>query len=178
MKRIEWDQYFMMLAKMAATRSTCMSRPVGAVLVKDNRVVATGYNGAVPNASHCIDQQTCFRRACKVPDNLKNMYCKSNHAEANIIAQAAKSPVDIYGSKLYITLYPCYTCAKLLCSAGISRVYYETKYESVNVRDTFNTNFIEDGLLVCSYLPIETETLSYIKPYIVGITSKRTLKSE
>ena len=179
MNRPAWNQYFMMLAKLAATRSTCISRPVGAVLVKNNHVLATGYNGSIAGAPHCTEQEQCFRRQQKVPDDVKHIYCRSSHAEANIVAQAAKSSVDIFGSILFTTLYPCYTCYKLLCSAGVSTVYYESKYESVNVDQNFNKIFMEDnGPITFSKLTIDSDTLTYIMGYIISPTSIRTLKSE
>jgi dCMP deaminase len=167
-----------MLAKLAATRSTCISRPVGAVLVKNNHVLATGYNGSISGAAHCIEEEKCFRRAQDVPDDVKHLYCRSSHAEANIVAQAAKYAIDSSDSTLFITLYPCYTCYKLLCSAGIKTVYYESKYESVNVGDTFNKNFIENGPIQFFKLTISTDTLRYIIPRISEYTSTRNLKSE
>jgi len=179
MKRIGWNQYFMMLAKLASSRSTCISRPVGCVLVKNNHVLATGYNGSISGAPHCIEQEKCFRRQQEVPDDVKHLYCRSSHAEANIVAQAAKYAIDSFDSTLFITLYPCYTCYKLLCTAGIRTIYYESKYESVNVGANFNKIFIEDnGPITFSQLTIDPETLTYTMKHLVEPTSVRNLKSE
>ncbi len=128
--RPNWDEYFMVLAKIAATRSTCLSRPTGAVIVKDKQVLSTGYNGSMPGVAHCNDEGQCFRRRTGAKDAGKYDNCRSIHAEANAIAQAAKRGVSIEGSSVYITLYPCYVCTKLMASAGIKKIYYEYEYKS------------------------------------------------
>lgn len=95
--RPSWDEYFLMIAKLVASRSTCNSRPTGAVLVKDRQILSTGYNGSMPGAVHCSDAGSlfCFRRSMEIPDNVKYDYCRSSHAEANAIAQAAKHGIAI-----------------------------------------------------------------------------------
>lgn len=178
MKRPEWNQYFMMLAKVAATRSTCVSRPVGCVFVKNNHVLATGYNGSISGGVHCIEDKKCFRRSQDVSDEVKHLYCRSSHAEANIIAQAAKYAINSLNSSLYITLYPCYTCYKLLCAVGVKTVYYEYKYKSINVDIEFNKFFIENGPIQFIKLTIEPDTLQYIMKRITELTSVRNLRSE
>ena len=142
--RPSWDEYFMLIAKLVSTRSTCNSRPTGAVLVKDKQILATGYNGSMPGAPHCIDDilpdgtPYCHRRALKVADVDKYNYCRASHAEANAIAQAARYGVAIKGAALYVTLQPCFVCLKLLATAQIKRVYFELAYESKDAaRDAF-----------------------------------------
>jgi dCMP deaminase len=132
MSRISKDQCFMMMAKVAALRSTCNSRPTGAVLVKEGRIISTGYNGAMSGVSHCTDKGPgfCFRRESGAPENDKYNWCKSVHAEANAIAQAAKFGISVEGAVCYCTLAPCYVCLKLMASSGIVGVYYELEYES------------------------------------------------
>ena len=134
----------MLIAKLVSTRSTCNSRPTGAVLVKDRQILATGYNGSMPGAPHCIDQTMadgspyCHRRALKIADVDKYNYCRASHAEANAIAQAARYGVAIKGATLYVTLQPCFVCLKLLATAQIKRVYFELAYESEDAaRDDF-----------------------------------------
>ena len=84
--RPSWDEYFMLLAKLAATRSTCLSRPVGAVIVLDRQVLVTGYNGAIPGAPHCTDEGSCYRRSLSFANDAnKQNYCRSSHAEANAL---------------------------------------------------------------------------------------------
>ena len=142
--RPSWDEYFLLIAKLVSTRSTCNSRPTGAVLVKDKQILATGYNGSMPGAPHCIDETMddgtpyCHRRALKIADVDKYNYCRASHAEANAIAQAARYGVAIKGAALYVTLQPCFVCLKLLATAQIKRVYFELAYESMDeARDAF-----------------------------------------
>lgn len=130
--RIEWEDYFMMMAKVAASRSGCNSRPTGAVIVKDKRVISTGYNGTLPGQEQCTDKWSdfCYRRSVKAPEEDKYNVCPSIHAEANAINQAAKYGIQIEGSDIYCTLAPCYVCLKNIASVGIKKVFYELEYES------------------------------------------------
>ena len=171
----------MFIAKIVSTRSTCNSRPTGAVIVKDNHILATGYNGSMPGAPHCIDQPDidgkpfCFRRSLGVPDIDKYNFCRASHAEANAIAQAAKYGIAINGSTLYSTLSPCYVCLKLIASAGIVAVYYEHEYESKSPeRDKFWRRAVKEARLkTFEKLTISRETYDYILSDITDITSRR-----
>lgn len=129
LSRPNWNEYFMILAKIAATRSTCLSRPTGAIIVKDKQVIATGYNGSMPNAMHCSDDGACFRRKVGANDLHKYDNCRSVHAEANAIAQASKKGISVDGAEIYTTLHPCYVCTKLMVSSGIKKVHYEFEYK-------------------------------------------------
>jgi dCMP deaminase len=122
--------YFMLLAKLVSIRSTCNSRKTGAVIVVDNHVVATGYNGAVHGGHHCSDvgPDFCFRRDHRVPDRNKQQYCVGSHAEANAITQAARYGISISGSSIYCTLEPCRWCLKMIIQAGIKMIFFETAY--------------------------------------------------
>ncbi len=181
--RPSWHEYFMLIAKLVSTRSTCNSRPTGAVLVKDKQILATGYNGSMPGAPHCLGQTMpdgrpyCHRRALQVADVDKYNYCRASHAEANAIAQAARYGVAIKGAALYVTLQPCFVCLKLLATAQIKRVYYELAYESMDpARDAFwEAAAREAGIEVFQRLPISAEALAYILPSLEGVTSKRRL---
>lgn len=135
MDRLSWDDYFMIQAKVASLRSGCNSRPVGAVLVKDNRLLATGYNGPVSGTWHCTDYgpEYCYRRAIGIADSLKQGFCRASHAEANAIAAAARAGVSVKDSTLYCTLSPCHTCIKLLSVAGIRKILYEIEYKSKDI---------------------------------------------
>ncbi|OPX21127.1 MAG: CMP deaminase [Desulfobacca sp. 4484_104] len=184
--RPNWNEYFMLIAKLVSTRSTCNSRPTGAVLVKDKQILATGYNGSMPGAPHCIDQTLpdgspyCHRRAIQVADVDKYNYCRASHAEANAIAQAARHGVAIKGASLYVTLEPCYVCLKLLATAQIDKVFYELPYESRHPeRDAFwrQQAVKEAGFTVYQQLTIAPATLEYILPYLNGFTSRRRLPS-
>ena len=118
--RPTWDEYFMELARVAATRSTCPRAQVGAVLAREHRVLTTGYNGAPSGCAHCSDV------GCLMVDG----HCKrAVHAEANTIVQAALHGVNVRGATAYCTHQPCEACSKLLISAGIARIVYEHSYE-------------------------------------------------
>ncbi len=181
--RPSWDEYFMLIAKLVSTRSTCNSRPTGAVLVKDKQLLATGYNGSMPGAAHCSDQVMpdgspyCYRRARQVPDADKYNYCRASHAEANAIAQAARYGVAIKGASLYVTLQPCFVCLKLLATAQIERVYYELAYESQDpARDAFWEAAVrEAGFQVFQQLTISPAALAFILPSLEKATSRRRL---
>lgn len=127
-----WNIYFMIIAKIVSLRSTCNARKVGAVIVRDRQILATGYNGAVTHADHCIDMgpQYCFRREMKIANNNKYDYCVGSHAEANAITQAAKLGIALNDSIMYTTLEPCNWCFKMMIQAGIRKFYYELEYES------------------------------------------------
>jgi dCMP deaminase len=173
----------MLIAKLVSTRSTCNSRPTGAVLVKDRQILATGYNGSMPGAPHCSDQVMadgspyCHRRALNIADVDKYNYCRASHAEANAIAQAARYGVAIKGATLYVTLQPCFVCLKLLATAQIKGIYFELAYESDDAaRDEFWQQAVaEGGFEVFQHLSITPEALEFILPSLTGITSKRRL---
>jgi len=181
--RPTWDEYFMLIAKLVSTRSTCNSRPTGAVLVKDKQILATGYNGSMPGAPHCIDDilpdgsPYCHRRALQVADVDKYNYCRASHAEANAIAQAARYGVAIKGAALYVTLQPCFVCIKLLATAQIRRVYFELAYESKDAaRDAFWDKAVKEaGIEVFQQLSISEGAMDYILPSMKEVTSKRRL---
>ncbi len=179
MKRAPWHEYFMLLAKMVALRSGCNSRPSGAVIVKDKRILATGYNGPMPGAWHCTDRgpRYCFRREKGIPDIDKYNYCRATHAEANAIAQAARFGISVEGAALYCTLAPCYVCLKLIASAGIKEVYYEYDYGSRDFkRDQFWQEAIaEAGLRVFQQVKVSEEVLLQLQEILPYPTSKRRL---
>jgi len=127
MPRPSWDEYFLQIAKLVATRSTCLRRQVGAVLVKDKRVLATGYNGAPSKLSHCLDIG-CLRERLSIPSGERHELCRGLHAEQNAIIQAAYHGVSIRGSTLYCTHHPCIICSKMLINAGVERVVYLEGY--------------------------------------------------
>ncbi|HWG91735.1 MAG TPA: dCMP deaminase family protein [Candidatus Thermoplasmatota archaeon] len=126
-ERPSFDEYFMQMARLARTRSTCHRRSVGAVIVKDNHVVATGYNGNPAGFEHC-DKIGCIREILKVPSGAHHELCTGLHAEQNAIIQAARFGTSIDGSVLYTTTFPCVTCAKMIMNAGVTEVIYEEGY--------------------------------------------------
>ncbi len=116
-----WDEYFLEMAKLVSKRSTCLRRQVGAVAVRDKRILATGYNGAPPGLAHCIDIG-CIREKLKIPSGQRQELCRGLHAEQNVIIQAVLHNVDLKGCSLYVTNQPCVTCAKMLISAGVKEI--------------------------------------------------------
>ncbi|MCT7992382.1 deoxycytidylate deaminase [Laspinema olomoucense] len=124
MIRPSWDEYFLMLAKFVSMRSTCLAFPVGAVIVKNKQVLATGYNGSPSGTAHCTEQGFCYPELKSCTES-KVLPSRAVHAEANAIAQAAKHGIATEGSSIYVTLEPCLNGIKLIISAGITEIYYE-----------------------------------------------------
>jgi len=127
LRRPSWDEYFMAIARLAAQRSTCRRRQVGAVLVRENHIIATGYNGAPAGLPHCIDIG-CLREEMGIPSGERHELCRGVHAEQNVLVQAALHGSSPQGATLYCTHQPCILCAKLIASAGIKRVVFEGDY--------------------------------------------------
>ncbi|MBC7329753.1 dCMP deaminase family protein [bacterium] len=125
--RPSWDEYFMQIARVVATRSTCLRRQVGAVLVKEKRILTTGYNGAPRGLPHCLEVG-CLREQLGIPSGERQELCRGLHAEQNAIIQAAYYGVSIEGATLYCTHQPCITCAKMLINAGIKKIIFEAPY--------------------------------------------------
>lgn len=128
MERPSWDQYFMEMAELTAKRSTCMRRSVGAVIVKDNRAIATGYNGAPRGIAHCEDRGGCLRQQLGVPSGQRHEICMALHAEQNAIIQAAAMGHSIEGGTIYVTHQPCAICAKMIINSGIKRIVIREGY--------------------------------------------------
>ncbi|MDD6881653.1 MAG: cytidine/deoxycytidylate deaminase family protein [Firmicutes bacterium] len=128
MNRPSWDEYFMEMAELTAKRSTCMRRSVGAVIVKDNRAVATGYNGAPKGIAHCENRGGCIRQQMNVPSGQRHELCMALHAEQNAIIQAAAMGNSIEGGTIYITHQPCAICAKMIINSGIKRIVIKEGY--------------------------------------------------
>ncbi|NTV49637.1 MAG: cytidine deaminase [Geobacteraceae bacterium] len=152
MQRPSWDQYFMDITRLVATRSTCMRRQVGAILVKDRNILATGYNGVPSGISHC-DAVGCLRERLHVPSGERHELCRGLHAEQNAIIQAAKHGINIDGSTLYCTTMPCIICTKMLINAGISTVVYAEGYADDLAREML----AETGIKVCLFNPENVE---------------------
>jgi dCMP deaminase len=118
----------MLQAHLIATRSTCLRRKVGAVAVKNNRILATGYNGAPSGHAHCLDIG-CLRQERGIPSGQRHELCRAVHAEQNVIIQAARHGVSLDGAETYCTTQPCFICAKMLINCGIERVYVTEMYD-------------------------------------------------
>lgn len=127
-KRPSWDEYFMGMAELTAERSTCLRRQVGAVIVQDKHIVATGYNGAPRGLPHCEEKGGCLREELGVPAGERHELCRALHAEQNAIIQAATLAQSIDGATIYITHQPCIICAKMIINAGIQRIVVKDGY--------------------------------------------------
>lgn len=125
--RPSFDEYFMKIAEIVSTRSTCLRRHVGAVIVKDNHILATGYNGAPKGFKHC-EEVGCIREEKKIPRGEKHELCRGLHAEQNAIIQAAVFGVSIKNGTIYTTHFPCSVCSKMIVNAEIKEIVYKEYY--------------------------------------------------
>jgi len=125
--RPTWDEYFLEVANLVAKRAMCMRRRVGAVLVKDKRILATGYNGPPSGITHC-QAAGCLREKLKVPSGQRHELCRGLHAEQNVFVQAALHGISVKDSILYVTNQPCIICAKMLINAGIKELVIADGY--------------------------------------------------
>lgn len=124
----KWDKRFMELTELVGTWASCHRRKVGAVIVKNKRVMTTGYNGAPAGISSCLERGECLREKLNIPSGTCQETCYAAHAEQNAIIQAARYGIDIDGATLYCTHQPCVICAKMIINAGIKRVVYKEGY--------------------------------------------------
>jgi dCMP deaminase len=141
-ERPSWDAYFMRMAFLVAERSTCLRRRVGAVIVKDKRILTTGYNGAPRGLRHC-GETGCLREKLNIPSGQRQEICRGLHAEQNAIIQAAIFGVNIDGSMIYTTNFPCITCAKMIINAGIKKIVYADDYPDELSKDMLAESKVE-----------------------------------
>lgn len=127
-ERPGWDDYFMDMTELVATRSTCLRRQVGAVIVRDKHIISTGYNGAPKGVPHCAEKGGCLREKLGVPSGEKHELCRALHAEQNAIIQAATLGHSVEGATMYVTHQPCIICAKMIINAGIERIVVRNGY--------------------------------------------------
>ena len=149
MSRVSWDEYFITMCDFVSRRSTCLRRQVGAVVTKDNRILATGYNGAPSGLKHCDEIGGCLREKLYIPSGERAELCRATHAEANAIVQAARYGISLEGATLYCNTFPCSGCAKLIISIGIKRVVYMNDYEDKLSKILFTESGIEMVHYVC-----------------------------
>ncbi|HHU20092.1 MAG TPA: ComE operon protein 2 [Bacilli bacterium] len=150
MERISWKQYFMSQSHLIALRSTCERLTVGATIVRDNRIIAGGYNGSVSGSDHCIDE------GCYMIDG----HCvRTVHAETNAILQCAKFGVQTDGAEIYVTHFPCLQCCKSIIQAGIKTVYYAADYRN----HPYATELFKDAGVNVELIPLEKETMQLLK---------------
>ena len=139
--RISWDEYFLEIAKTASKRASCFrGKHVGAVLVKDKQILATGYNGAPKGVKNCLELNECIRDKKSLASGERLEYCRATHAEQNAIAQAASQGVSTKGATLYAIRFPCVLCAKLLINAGVKEIVYLEEET-----DELSRNFLEEA---------------------------------
>jgi len=146
-QRPDWDTYFMRMADLVASRSTCLRRHVGAVLVRDKRILATGYNGAPQGLPHCADVG-CLRAELNVPSGQRHELCRGIHAEQNAIIQSAMFGVSTRNSTLYCTTKPCIICTKMMINAGVKRVVVGEMYP-----DDLADSFLAEAGIELEYMP-------------------------
>ena len=139
--RPSWDEYFMKLAWLVAERSTCVRHHVGAVIVRDKRILTTGYNGAAAGTKDCLELG-CLRNELNIPSGTRHEICRAIHAEQNAIIQAGTHGININGGTLYCTHSPCILCAKMIANAKIKRVVMSIEYPD----ETFKNLFKEAGI--------------------------------
>ncbi|MEE4358787.1 MAG: cytidine/deoxycytidylate deaminase family protein [Desulfococcaceae bacterium] len=135
-QRPDWEEYFMDITALVAKRSTCIRRSVGAVIVKNKRILSTGYNGAPSGITHC-SETGCLRERMAVPSGERHELCRGIHAEQNAIIQAACHGVSIRNASLFCTNLPCSICAKMIINAGIRKVYYASGYADAMSAEMF-----------------------------------------
>lgn len=137
--RPTWDEYFLEIANVAKKRSTCLRRQVGAVIARDNRILATGYNGVPTGIKHC-EEVGCLRDKLNIPSGERHELCRGSHAEQNAIVNAANFGISLKDSTIYINTQPCILCTKMIINAGILRVVYEEGYP-----DELSLSMIEES---------------------------------
>lgn len=145
-----WPQYFMDITCLVAQRSTCTRRKVGAIAVKDRRILATGYNGAPRNMRDCLEAG-CLREELGVPSGQRHELCRGLHAEQNVIIQAAVHGVSLQGADIYCTHQPCLICAKMLINCGVIAVFFQSPYPDAMSEGMF----AEAGITLARLLPAE-----------------------
>lgn len=146
MSRPSWEEYFMEIARLVARRSTCLRRQVGAVVVKDKNILATGYNGTPSGITHC-SEVGCLRQKLNVPSGERHELCRGLHAEQNAIIQAAKHGVNIADATLYCTNSPCVICSKMIINSGVKRIVYLEGYP-----DDLSLEMLkESGIELCCF---------------------------
>jgi len=141
MKRPSWDEYFMEIAHLVKRRATCLRREVGAVIVKDRNILATGYNGAPSGVEHCAERG-CLREKLGIPSGERHEICRGLHAEQNAIIQAAKHGTSIEG-----TNQPCSICAKMIINAGVKQIVFQDGYPDALAEEMIK----EAGIEVVQY---------------------------
>lgn len=151
----KWDKRFMELTEKVAEWSSCFqdNRHVGAVIVKDKRILTTGYNGAPSGILSCVERSECMRKKLNIPSGTRHELCYAVHAEQNAIIQAARLGISLEGATLYCTHQPCVICAKMIINAGIKRIVYKDGYP-----DEFSLQLLNEAqVATIQYSQLENE---------------------
>ncbi|MDR1905595.1 MAG: cytidine/deoxycytidylate deaminase family protein [Clostridiales bacterium] len=146
MQRIEWDEYFMKIARVVSERSTCLRRQIGAVITVGNQIVSTGYNGACSKVDDCM-KLGCLRNEQNIPSGERHEVCRAVHAEQNAIIQAAIKGVSVKGGTIYCTQSPCILCAKMIVNAQIKRCVVAAEYSESKYVGLFDAAGVDVGYL-------------------------------
>ena len=149
--RPSWEDYFMDIATLVAKRSTCLRRSVGAIIVKDKRILSTGYNGAPSGVRHC-EEVGCLRETLGVESGKMHELCRGIHAEQNAIIQAAYHGVSLKDASIFCTNLPCSICAKMIINAGIRKIYYRSGYA-----DELSQDMIQEAKIELIHLDIKPQ---------------------
>lgn len=149
-RKLKWDKRFMDMAKHVGTWSTCHRRNVGAVIVKNRRIVATGYNGAPAGVKNCLERGSCLRDELHIESGTHAETCYSLHAEQNAIVQAAKLGISIEDATIYVTHQPCTICTRLIINSGIKRIVYGMEYP-----DEFSLKLLKEAGIELEHMPYE-----------------------
>lgn len=152
--RPSWDEYFLEVAHLVSKRATCLRRKVGAVLVKDKRILATGYNGAPTGLAHCLDIG-CLREKLKIPSGQRHELCRGLHAEQNALIQASLYGISPKGSALYATNQPCIICVKMLINAGVNEIVVAGGYP-----DEMAKKLLEEARIKLRMVEVEAKARS------------------
>ena len=139
--RPSWDEYFFNIIEVVKSRSTCLRRQVGALIVRDKQILATGYNGAPSGVHHC---ETCLRQELGIPSGQRHEICMAVHSEMNAITQASRFGISIDNSIIYTNVFPCILCSKLIINAGIKEIVYQEEY----VDDMAKNMLLEAGVKI------------------------------
>ena len=151
-KREKWDKRFMDIARVVGTWCTCHRHSVGAVIVKNRRIIATGYNGAPVGVDNCLERGECLRDRLKIASGTRAEMCFAVHAEQNAIVQASKLGIPVDEATIYVTHQPCTTCTKLIINSGIKRIVYGIEYP-----DTFSQEFIDGAEIEMLCMPYDKQ---------------------
>jgi len=149
----KWDKRFMEMAKLVSSWTTCVRRCVGSIIVKDKRIIATGYNGAPAGVESCECKGYCLRDKMGIASGTRAEYCYATHAEQNAIVQAAKLGISVEGATIYVTHQPCCICTKLIINSGIKRIVYAHHYP-----DDFSMEILSQTDIKVEHIPYEEDS--------------------